>query len=329
MECAVERALIRAGHETLVLDDRRLRRRIGTALTQKWIERRAASFDADFVFLSKCLALRIETVARLIAGRENAMWYHDPQWHRDLARPDIGHIATVGRLARTFFVTGFVDEWRAHGLPAKLLPAAGDSSIAPAAHDPRFASDVTFIGTGYDPERARFLVGIAEKYRLRVWGLGWDAWKTELNWGGRPVEGDDFEAVCSSSKISLGINPARAAGASIYTSDRTWMVLLAGGFLLAPGTSGMKAMLKGGEHCDWYDDAGSCNERIAHYLRHDADRERIRREGERYARAQHTYDQRIGNLLDNREFLAGFIWDRVAAETRDFTLAVTRERQDP
>lgn len=304
MERAVERALKRARHETLLLDDRRLRRRIGTGLTQKWIERHANAFQADFVFLSKCLALRLETVARLIAGRDNAMWYHDPQWHRDLDRPDIAHIAAVGRLVRTFFTTGFVDEWRAHGLPARLLPAAGDASISPAPFNPKFASDVTFVGTGYDPERARLLLEVAEKHRLRVWGLGWEQWQDKLDWGGRPVEGADFEAVCSSSKISLGVNPARAAGASIYTSDRTWMVLLAGGFLLAPGTRGIRAMLRGGEHCDWYHDAESCNERVAHYLRNETERERIRRQGEQFARAFHTYDQRINNLLNEQEFVA-------------------------
>lgn len=303
MERAVERALRRAGHTTLLLDDRRLKRRIGRGLTQRWITRRAASFGADFVFLSKCLALDLETVSGIIRGRDNAMWYHDPQWHRDLDRPDIGHIVSVGRLAKTFFITGFADEWRAHGLPAMLLPAAGDSSIAPEPFNPRFAADVTFIGTGYDPERANFLLQVARHHHVRVWGLGWEKWAHELNWGGRPVEGDEFEAVCSSSKITLGVNPARAAGASTYTSDRTWMVLLAGAFLLTPGTPGMKLMLRGGEHCAWYDDIGSCLSQISYYLGRESERKRIQAEGEKFARMFHTYDQRIHNLLEHREFV--------------------------
>ena len=303
MERAIERALQRAGHETLLLDDRRLKRRIGKAITQRWILKRAQSFNADFVFLSKCRALDLETVERVIAGRDNAMWYHDPQWHRDLNRPDIGHIAAVGRLAKTFFITGFRDEWAAHGLNAKLLPAAGDSSIHPEPFNPRFASDVAFIGTGYDPERAKFLQEVAGKFGVRVWGLGWERWARELNWGGRPVEGDEFEQVCSSSRITLGVNPARAHGASTYTSDRTWMVLLAGAFLLTPGTEGMKLMLRGGEHCAWYDDIESCIGQISYYLGNDAERKRIRTEGEAFARRFHTYDQRIGNLLEHREFV--------------------------
>lgn len=303
MERAVESALRRAGHTTLLLDDRRLKRRTGKALTQFWIRKRAERFNADFVFLSKCLALNLETVAQIIVGRDNAMWYHDPQWHRDLHRPDIAQIAAVGRLAKTFFITGFQDEWRAHGLPAKLLPAAGDSAIRPQAFNERFAADVTFIGTGYDPERAEFLLEIAKHHEVRVWGLGWERWARELNWGGRPVEGHEFGAVCSSSRITLGVNPARAAGASTYTSDRTWMVLLAGAFLLTPGTPGMKKMLRGGEHCAWYDDIDSCLSQISYYLKDEAERKRIQTEGEQFARRFHTYDQRIANLLEQREFV--------------------------
>ncbi len=303
MERAVERALRRAGHSTLLLDDRRLKRRIGEALTQRWVKKRASGFDADFVFLSKCRALELETVERVIAGRDNAMWYHDPQWHRDLDRPDIRHIAAVGTLAKTFFITGFAEEWRAHGLRAQLLPAAADSAISPKPFNPGFASDITFIGTGYDPERAGFLLEVAKRFSVRVWGLGWERWQRELNWGGRPVEGHEFEAVCSSSKITLGVNPARAEGASAYTSDRTWMVLLAGAFLLTPGTEGMKRMLRGGEHCDWYDDIESCLGKISYYLGSEIERKRIQFEGERFARQFHTYDQRIANLLGHREFV--------------------------
>ena len=154
MEAAVERALRRAGHTTLLIDDRRMKRLIGWRLTQLWAKWQAERFDPEFVFLSKCLALDPETVSAILEGRPNAMWYHDPQWHRDLDRPDIGHIAGIGRLARTFFVTGFESEWRAHGLSAEFLPAAGDAGILPVAPDVRFASDVAFIGSGYDKDRA-------------------------------------------------------------------------------------------------------------------------------------------------------------------------------
>jgi spore maturation protein CgeB len=281
----------------------RARAQATRSLTQRWAKWHAKRFRPDFVFLSKCLALDPDTVIAIINGRPNAMWYHDPQWYRDLDRPDIAHIATIGRLARTFFVTGFEAEWRANGLNAVFLPAAGDARIRQVPHDERFASDVAFIGTGYDADRAELLMHVAHEQNVRVWGPGWDEWKERLNWNGKSVEGRDFAAVCSSSKIVLGINPARAAGGVSYTSDRTWMVMLAGGFYLAQRTPGVAAMLREGEHCAFYDDADSCVEQCRTYLTDPNARNAIRLAGEAFVRANHTYDQRVANLLENREFV--------------------------
>ncbi|MDQ6716937.1 MAG: glycosyltransferase [Gemmatimonadota bacterium] len=297
MERATERALNRAGHKTLLIDDRRAKRLLGWKLTQRWALFNAKRFRPDFVFLSKCLALDPETVRGIIAGKPNAMWYHDPQWFRDTVRPDIGHIVSIGKLSQTFFVSGFDAEWRALGLPAKYLPAAGDASIKPVPFETRYAADVTFIGTGYDPARSAILLEVAKTHDVRVWGLGWEKWREPLKWTGKPVEGRQFATVCSSSKITLGINPAIAKGGSNYTSDRTWMVILAGAFYLGQGTPGMREMLHDGEHCAWYEDAADCVAQCDRYLAHERAREKIRAEGERFVRANHTYDSRIANLL--------------------------------
>jgi hypothetical protein len=302
MEAAVERAMRRAGHTTLLFDDRRTKRLVGRGLTQRWAKRDARRFKPDFVFLSKCLALDPETVETIIADTDNAMWYHDPQWFRDLERPDISHIATVGKMARTFFVTGFESEWQGNGLNALFLPAAGDAGIKPVERDERFTSQVAFIGTGYDPERAKLLIEIAARFELRVWGPGWENWRTALPWSGRAVEGRDFSAVCSSSAIVLGINPAKAAGGVSYTSDRTWMVILAGAFYLADETPGVAAMLRDGEHCAFYSGRESCLAQCERYLASPEERAAIRRRGEAFVRTHHTYDQRISNLLEHRRF---------------------------
>jgi len=303
MEAALERAFRRAGHETLLIDDRRTKRLIGKSLTQRWARRHAKNFRPDFVFLSKCLALDPATVSDIIQRLPNAMWYHDPQWYADLDRPDIAHIAAIGKLARTFFVTGFDAEWRANGLPATFLPAAGDAGIEPGPEDPKYAADVTFIGTGYDAKRAEFLVSLAQRLEVTVWGLGWESWKGRLRWKGRPVEGAEFATVCSNSRVVLGINPVRAAGGTHYTSDRTWMVILAGGFYLGEYSPGMAVMLEDGAHCAWYNGVDECVERSLYYLANEPERHAIRARGEKFVRANHTYDQRIPFLLEGRDWV--------------------------
>jgi hypothetical protein len=315
IERGVERAFRRAGHRTLLIDDRRLKRNIGLALTQKWILLAARRFAPDFIFFSKCLGLTLDTVAKLVPGRPNCLWYQDPQWYGDAARPEIAHTIAVGRHVDTFFVTGFEAEWRKLGLNAKLLPSAADIGIVPAAANPAFAADVSFIGTGpgmqhagagFAPERAEFLAAVAHAVgsgvRVRVWGEGWEEWRDRIEWGGRPVFGRDMSRVCSSSAIVLGINPSRAEGATFYTSDRLWMMVLGGGFYLGRRTAGLDQLLIDGEHCAWYDDLDECATRIRYYLDRPMEREKVRAAGECLVRAQHTFDNRIRYLVSGREW---------------------------
>jgi hypothetical protein len=303
MEMGIQRALRRAGHVTKLFDDRSTKRLVGPSMTQRLALLQAKRFKADFVVLSKCHALAVDTVAEIIDGKSNAMWYHDPQWFKNTYRPELAHIVKIGKLAQTFFITGFEEQWAALGLRAKFLPACGDVAIKPVKPQQLFASDIAFIGTGYDPARANFLLKIARKYDLKVWGLGWKEWRKPLNWRGRAVEGKNFAGVCSSSKIVLGINPSNAKGGSNYTSDRTWMVILGGGFYLGEESPGLREMLRDGDHCAWYSDLESCLARCGYYLENAAARERIRREGQAFVRQHHTFDQRIENLLSGEAFV--------------------------
>jgi len=304
MERATERALKRAGHTTRFVDDRNAGRLLGHKLAQSWTLAQAKRFEADFVFLSECQALEPETVAKVVEGRHSAMWYYHPQLHKSAFRPDVAHVLKIGKLAETFFVPGFDAEWRALGLPAKFLPSAADRDIKPVSPKAkRFDADIAFIGSGEDEARAAFLIKVAKKYDLKVWGEGWGDWKGQLKWSGRRAEGETFAAVCSSAKIVLGASQVRPRGRSTYTSDRTWMTILAGGFYLGHGTPGLTALLREGDHCAWYTDVDSCIAKCSYYLANPADRQRMRREGQVFVREHHTYDQRIHNLLSGEAFV--------------------------
>jgi hypothetical protein len=295
MERGTQRALRRAGHVTRLIDDSRARKLIGSGLTQRWAMSQAKRFKPDFVLLSKCAGLAPDTVKQIIDGKSNAMWFQDAQAFKSTYRPDIAHVIKIGRLTQTFFVSGHEKEWARLGLPAKFLPSCADVDIKPVTASKKYASDVAFIGTGKDAARARFLLKVAAKYDFKVWGRGWEEWRKPLHWTGRPVQGKEFAAVCSSSKIVLG-----EPGSTM--SDRTWMVILAGGFFLGHATPELKHMLREGDHCALYKDVDSCLSQCAHYLKDSAARERIRREGQVFVRLYHTFDQRIKNLLSGDAF---------------------------
>ena len=301
----MQRALRRAGHTTLLFDDRRWKRHIGWRWTQRMALRAAERFRPDFVFLSKCLALYPETVAAIVRDRPNAMWYHDPHSYRGVASGQSAHVLSIARLSQTFYVTGFAAEWRALGLPAKFLPAAGDASIVPVAPQSRYACDVAFIGSADDGPRAEFIMRLAERVPLHVWGPGWDSRRSRFAGGGSFIKGRAFAAACASAKVMLGIHavdPVAEASADGYTSDRTWMVFLAGACYVASGTTGLGRLVRDGEHCALYDDADSCVELVRHYVADADGRARLRTQAEQFARNYHTYDQRIATLLAGSEW---------------------------
>jgi hypothetical protein len=304
MERGTQRALRRAGHVTRVIDDARAKKLIGRNLAQRWAISQAKRFKPDFVLLSECGALAPDTVRHIIDGKSNAMWFHNAQSFKSTYRPDIAHVVKIGKLTQTFFVTGFEKEWARLGLPAKFLPSCADVAIKSVAPGKLFASDVAFIGSGHDAARAKFLLKVAAKYDLKVWGPEWEEWRKPLHWSGRSVEGKEFAAVCASSKIILGVNPSGYTGnAGNTTSDRTWMTIIAGGFFLGHGTPELQHMLHDGEHCAWYKDIDSCLAQCTNYLLNSHARERIRREGQAFVRQYHTFDQRIRNLLSGEEFV--------------------------
>ena len=303
MESGVERALRRAGHTTLLIDDRRLKQRVGRALTQWWVRRAARAFAPDFVFLGKCLGLAHDTVAELVRGRRSAMWNLDAPSFRLVHRADVAHTIRAAQLVDVFHISGFVDEYRTLGLNAMFLPAAADREIVPVAPRPEYAAQVVFTGAGDDERRARFLVELSRRFHVKVWGLRWERWRDQLDWGGRPVVEGDFAAACSSSALSLGLLPAIAAGATNYASNRMWTTALAGGFYLGEGSAGIDQLLLDGVHCAWFTDLDSCVARAEHYLADPAARERVRRAGEAFVRQHHTFDARIAHILDATDWV--------------------------
>lgn len=304
VESCFARAFERAGHRTLLLDDRRIARAVGRRAAQHWISYRARRFRPDFVLLSKCLGLELETVDALVKDRPNAMWYSDAQWftHVD-ARDDIRHIASVAERAARLWVPAFVAEWRALGIDAHFLPFAGDRDIVAAPRDRTLAVDVAFLGTGYDPDRARFLIELAKHVRLRVWGLGWAKWRDHIDWAGHPVEGREFAAVCSSAALTLGLTAANACGNPFYT-DRMFIAMLAGGCYLGQGGRDADRMLANDEHCVWFESLDDCIARARRYLADAPARERIRLAGATFVREHHTYDERVPHFLSGAPYTA-------------------------
>src|SRR5205814_3384567 len=128
------------------------------------------------------------------------------------------------------------------------LPTAGANELVRANPSSRYASDVAFVGAGNDPSRADALIALSQHVQVKVWGPGWERWKSQLSWGGRQIEGRTLSRVCSSSKITLGVLPAVARDAMSHASDQMWMTSLAGGFYLGARSAEAETLFADGVH---------------------------------------------------------------------------------
>ncbi len=304
-EAGLYRALKRTGHAVILVDDRKLRQRIGAQAGSQWIRMRAHIFRPDRVLVFKPHDVTID-VMNEIADR-----YPTNMWYRDLTVPPDPELIARAQKLDTAFLTagGQAPLWERLGVQrARWLPDGADRDLdRPVAFDPAFACDVAFIGRavspGNDCSRAEFLVRLAENFHVRVWGQNWEPYADRLNWDGSTVYGSDFAKVCASARIVIDIKPRLwDASVGVYSSNRLVRQMACGGFSLSRGTAQNKEMFRDGEHCAWYDSEADAFDKIGYYLSHEATRRDVARCGAELVRQHHMLDNRVYNLLTSEPY---------------------------
>jgi hypothetical protein len=309
VESGLARALRRMGHHAIQVDDRKLRQRIGSKAGSAWLRAKVAAFRPDHVWFFKPHDVEVSAFVALGARARLTQWYRDLTPPPD---PDFYKLIDRARHVHRVFMTagGQTEVWRAHGIEnVSWLPNAADRDIdVPSAPDPRFACDVAFIGRGVWPgqdySRAEFLVRVAEKFHVRVWGQEWDRWAKQLNWDGSVAYGEDFRRICASAKIVLDIQPAlwSKVNDQLYSSNRMVRVMASGGFCLSQGAPPLQQLFRDGEHCAWYQTDDEAMAQIEKYLANGALRERVRVQGRDFVYDHHMLENRVHNLLTGEAY---------------------------
>lgn len=304
-EAGLYRAIKRMGHTVRLIDDRKLRQNVGARAGSQWIRLRAKLFRPERILVFKPHDVTIDVMNELATNYPTNMWY------RDLTvPPDPALIARAQQLDTVFLTAGGqAPEWEALGVRrATWLPDGADRDMdQPAPYDEKFACDVAFIGRAVSPgndwSRADFLVRLAEKFNVRVWGQDWQRYADKLNWDGSAVYGRDFAKVCASARIVLDIKPKMwDASVGVYSSNRLVRQIACGGFSLSRGTLENKQMFREGEHCAWYDSEEEAFAKIEYFLQHDHVRREIALNGSRLVQEQHMLDNRVHNLLTGEAY---------------------------
>jgi hypothetical protein len=309
-ESGLRAAMRRMGHQVTIIDDRKLRQRIGARAGNRWIRARLRTFRPERVIFFKNHDADIETF-RFAQER-----YRTSMWYRDLTPPPdplLDALIERARYVEAVFLTagGQAPLWTAGGVAnAMWLPNAADRDLdKPVPPDPRFACDIAFMGRGISPgtdySRSEFLVRLARNYHVRVWGQQWDQWAKELNWDGSAAYGADFARVCASAKIVLDIQPALWARANydeLYSSNRMVKVMACGGFCLAQGAPALQQLFRDGEHCGWYQNDEEAFAQVERFMANDEMREEARRNGQRFVLQHHMMENRVHNLLTGEPY---------------------------
>lgn len=141
--------------------------------------------------------------------------------------------------------------------------------------------DVIFMGSLYSKER--------EKLHKKLSGLG-----VNYKHFGYPEEelwGADFAKACYFSKIVIGDNYRNDIPG--YWSDRSYLTLGCGGFLITAHVPLIEKYFCSGKHLVLYHTIDDLPNFIEYYLEREGTRKLIALEGYRYVRQHHTYDRRI------------------------------------
>ena len=297
---SIARAFARTGHTVLSIRESKRRQWLGRRLARISTLHSVARFSPDLVFVyAEDIS---EPVFEALSGRVPIVMYTADLWPSPVLPEHLGLAARVD----VFFTCalGQVREFERAGVKrAVYLTDAHDPELyhPVAQRDPQFASEVAFIGRyhtrdgGLYGTRGDLMTAIARRFDLRLYGGGWQ--ELGLASAREEVFPEQYRAICGSAGIVIGCD-GLGHDCTYYFSNRTWLTLGCGGFLLTNYSPGLEDLFENHRHLVWYRTVDECLELIEHYRARPDDRARIAAEGHAYAREHRTYDHFARDLID-------------------------------
>lgn len=246
------------------------------------------TFRADIIILLQYSGLQFLTnhgsTLRSILGTKGKIAF----WNVDL-EPQINSNTDVGQFIDYFFLSNgdqleeFKQKWGINH--TVFMPQGCFVQTDMAVNEPHW--EIGFLGRRQknDP-----------RYNERNTIL--DAFKTEFDM----IEADNITTVDQSfnfyhdCQINLGLSWRNDV--YLYSSDRLFNVLGAGGFYLCQYFPGIERLVENHKHLIWFMDVEEGKRLVHHYLFHPQERNKIARQGYDLAKEKHSYSKRIKNILD-------------------------------
>lgn len=162
------------------------------------------------------------------------------------------------------------------GINRKWLKQAVDITEYYPVKKNHYFYDVAFIGGSYGT-RQKLFKELSQKYNFMQFNGGY--------------RGEGHAEVCATSKIMVADNARNNIPG--YWSNRVYLHLACGAFVLHPSVPGMDKVFKDGQHLVYYDNREDLMNKIDLYLGNDKERKRISKTGHELVKKSHTWDVRI------------------------------------
>jgi spore maturation protein CgeB len=207
-------------------------------------------------------------------------------------------------------------------LPLAAQPTVHQTLELSAVDKRQFGSDLSFMGAGY-PNRRKAFHNLV-RFDFKIWGTEWegDAVLAPLvQRGGARVSSEDCVRIFNASKVNLNLHSSIQAKQLVtggdFVNPRTFEIAACGAFQLVDRRSLMAELFREGELAV-FERIEDLAPLIEHYLAHPEEREAIAQRGRARVLADHTYEARMGALID---FIAarrpGWPKPRAASTARD------------
>lgn len=286
---------------------RKMERLWGKWLTEKYLFSTFNRFRPQLVFINT-IDIPFKMLSQ-ISGKTKVAIYlpdlitlSDSSASSGFVTPYKEEMIERGKLADYFFITnqGQISFLKEQGIKNPIFITQGcdrETHRIIKSKSQKWKSDVAFIGEAKKTERINFIKEVAKDFNLKVWGGEWK--RRGLKCHKRNVYPDEFAKICSGVKIILGIDTSNQVEG--YFSNRTWITLGCGGFLLTRYVPGLEKIFINKKHLVWYHSVEECLHLIAEFLKKDEERARISREGYHYVHEHHTYDHVVKRILHHIE----------------------------
>jgi spore maturation protein CgeB len=264
-----------------------------------WINRQlllqVAEWKPDVFFSVKGEAILPDTIGRIGGelGARTILWFpDDPRYFDSLVKhiaPSYDHVYTSSERSIEMYRNIGVEN--VHYMPFACEPSIHLKAALSEGENKLLESDVCFVGS-YSRRRAKILKRLSG-FKLGIWGPFWEysSLKRKIRgnaWGPQMVK------VLSASKIVLNIHDYQDLG--FKANMRVFETTGCGAFLLTDKPFGIEKLYDPHKEIACYND-DELPEMVQQYLDDPGAREDVFSHGQARAYRDHTYDQRVQELL--------------------------------